>query len=73
LGQRRIEILFEDVVEYGFYHNDKHICYNVEDYKFEFIEDTNEFYISFDPYSGTEQLDNRDGDFIKSKKIKYVD
>ena len=69
---QRIIISFEDVVEYGFYHNDKHIFYNVEDYKFKFIEETQEFYISFDPYPGTEQIDNRDGDFIKSKRIKYT-
>ena len=72
LGQQRIIISFEDVVEYGFYHNDKHIFYNVEDYKFKFIEEKQEFYISFDPYPGTEQIDNRDGDFIKSKRIKYT-
>ncbi len=72
MGQQRLEISFEDVVEYGFYHNDKHIFYNVEDYKFEFIEETKEYYISFDPYSSKEQADNRDKDFIKSKKIKYT-
>lgn len=72
LGQQRIKISFENVVEYSFYHNDKHIFYNVEDYKFKFIEETKEFYISFDPYSETEQIDNRDGDFIKSKKLKYT-
>ena len=68
----KISILFEDVVEYNFYHNKNYIFYNVEDYKFLYLNSSEEFYISFDPDQSTQELCEHDGDFIRAKKISLV-
>lgn len=60
-------LIFKDVVEYGFYHNNKHNFYNVEELKF--FETEGKFYFSGDPYH-TKGISENDNDFVLSKELE---
>ena len=60
-------LIFKDVVEYGFYHNNRHSFYNVEELKF--FETEGMFYFSGDPYH-TEGISDNDNDFVLSKELE---
>jgi len=60
-------LIFKDVVEYGFYHNNRHSFYNVEELKF--FETEGKFYFSGDPYH-TEGISDNDNDFVLSKELE---
>jgi len=60
-------LIFKDVVEYGFYYNDKYSFYDVEDLKF--FETEGKFYFSGDPYH-EEGVSENDQDFVMSKGLE---
>jgi len=65
-----IEINFENILEFSFYHNSAHIFYNVEDYKLLYHEDLEEYYLSLDPNNDFNDICETDGDFLKAKNMK---
>lgn len=65
-----IDIYFENISEFSFYHNSTYVFYNVEDYKLLYLEDTKEYYLSLDPDGNPNKICETDSDFITSKGIK---
>ena len=65
-----IEIYFENIQEFSFYHNSAHIFYNVEDYKLLYHENLEEYYLSLDPNNDFNDICETDGDFLKAKQMK---
>lgn len=65
-----IEIYFENILEFSFYHNSTHIFYNVEDYKMIYHKDLEEYYLSLDPNDDFDNICEADGDFLKAKYMK---
>lgn len=69
ITNEQVLIKFIDLTEYGFCHNAKFSFYTVERYKLFKTEDNN-YYVSLDPYTELEELDELDQDFIYSKHIE---
>lgn len=65
-----IEIYFENIIEFSFYHSNSYIFYNVEDYKLLYLENLKLYYLSLDPNDELDQICIEDGDFIKAKDMK---
>jgi len=65
---KKVLIKLIDIIEYGFYHNNRHAFYCVETYKFFQTED-GRFYISLDPEDEQMVESENDQDFVISKKI----
>jgi hypothetical protein len=56
------------VSEYSFYHNSTSIFYNIESYKFLKSHD-GQYYISLDPISENETIEQQDNDFVIAREI----
>jgi hypothetical protein len=68
-ARKKIVLRFEEVKEFCFYYNEKHIFYNIASYKL--FNKENNFYISLDPADEKmEVISGEDQDFVVSKKIK---
>jgi hypothetical protein len=66
-------VLFEEVKELSFYHNDNYLFYNVENYKLIYSNNEDEFYLSLDPYDDDQNINSLDKDFIRAKKLIVID
>lgn len=64
----KIRLELVDVIEYNFYHSSDYNFYNVASYKF-FMTDNGSYYISLDPFSEKEIVEQEDNDFIVAKEI----
>jgi hypothetical protein len=65
-----VEIYFENILEFSFYHNSAYIFYNIEDYKLLYFEESKEYYLSLDPNTEHNEICENDSDFIKAKNMK---
>lgn len=65
-----INIYFENINEFSFYHNSAFIFYNVDDYKLLYLEDIKEYYLSLDPDGNPNEICETDCDFIRAKSMK---
>lgn len=66
-----VELLFVDVKEYSFYHNQLYNFYNVETFKF--LKKDENYYLSLDPDDSTDLISEEDMDYIISKNIKMFE
>lgn len=66
----KIDLLFNDIVEFNFYYNSDYHFYNVEDYKLLYFND--QIYLSLDPDDSTNIKSENDSDFILAKSLKLL-
>lgn len=69
--ERLLQIVFSELIEFSYLYNFEYNTY-VEDYKFEFIENENVFYLSLDPSSDSREISNNDNDIIISKQMIII-
>ena len=65
---KRIKLIFADVLEYSFYHRREHDFYNIVDLKF--FKQSAGYYVSFDPDYSTSQASANDNDFISAASLE---
>lgn len=63
---KRVQILFQNVEEFSFYHSEDYNFYNVENYKL--LKSGGKIYISLDPDESTISRSKDDLDFILAEK-----
>ncbi len=68
---KSIKIKFLEVEEYSFYYVASIFFYNIERVKLFSLERGN-FYLSLDPYDDKQEMDERDQDFIISKRLELI-
>ena len=66
-----VRIKFSGIKEFGFYYNDKHSFYVVEDFKF-LVTSDGLFYLSVDPDRGQDGESETDQDFVRAKYVEIV-
>lgn len=64
----KINLIFNDIVEFNFYYNSDYNFYNIEKYKLLYINE--EIYISLDPDEEIIERSKLDSDFILAKKLE---
>ncbi|MCS3530752.1 hypothetical protein [Chryseobacterium sp. JUb7] len=66
----KINLLFNDIVEFNFYYNSDYNFYNIEDYKLLYFN--NQIYLSLDPDQSIKDKSEHDSDFILAKSLKLL-
>lgn len=65
----KINLLFTDIIEFGFYFNNNYTFYTIENYKLLHIHES--VYLSFDP-DATESKSIHDSDFIFAGNVELI-
>ncbi len=63
-----IKLIFNGIIEYGFYQSNKNNFYDVASYKFFIVADKH-IYLSLDPVDETDKPSSEDQDFVLSKEV----
>jgi hypothetical protein len=66
-----IKLIFDNVFQYHFYHNQNYIFYNVESFKLLNLE--NGVYLSLDPDESTDKKSKDDLDFIQAESLQLIE
>jgi len=66
----KINLLFNNIVEFNFYYNSDYIFYNIEAYKLLYFDD--QIYLSLDPDDSIDDKSEDDSDFILAKNLKLL-
>lgn len=68
---RTVKLIFDRVIEYGFYYSKEYVFYNVESLKLLVTKD-GAFYISLDPDEALSECSDKDQDFVKANYLILV-
>jgi hypothetical protein len=66
----KINLLFNNILEFDFYYNSDYTFYNIENYKLLYLN--NLIYLSLDPDQSVNGRSEKDSDFILANSLKLV-